>query len=190
MSTFTKFPTKDRLMIFPKIKNGRWACDGRLAFFCAASTMTNMELDIEAAVYDRVKGDLIKSYEGIPDFTFVTNRVAACTTKATLHTFNGGMLMVRFDNRYPEEIRGDNYVVSFSLENGETKHLYLPEKVLEYIKTFVSGVIGIQVCQESGTIAFVAEDADVGTSDVTLGTCNIIGVYNAQAPIYDVNTIL
>ena len=142
MSALTKFPTKSRMIMFEKNDNGRWLCDGRFAFFCNKAYLTNTELQMEASVYEKFKGDFIKTLDALPDFNRITQRVSNCIRKAEFVTFNEGMLIARFDDRFPDEIKGDNYILKYVIDDaGTTQHLYVPEKLHEYLGTYVDNIV-------------------------------------------------
>ena len=190
MSSVSKFPTRSRLMMFEKRDNGRWICDGRFAFFCMNPTMTNVELNMESAVYEKFRGDLIQSKESLPSFAKIEERVSNCNIETKFVTFEEGMVVIRFNDRFPDEIRGDNYVIRYTKDE-ENYDLYLPEKIWEYIETFFVGSnISIRISHEEGNIVLVSDELDPSVSGVQLNGHAVIGILNSRRAMYDVNTLI
>ena len=195
MSAISKFPTKSRLMVFEAKDSGRWVCDGRFAFFCEKPMLSNTELAMEPAVYTKFKGDMIHSSESLPPFDKLEERGKFASIPAEYAIFNGGNVMVRFNERYPDELKGDNYVIRYKLPNtNEEKHMYLPDKILKYIEEMNVGTVAILVSEAYNTLVFIRDETEISDLDTGVITSvnerKVIGIYNAERPIYDAINIL
>lgn len=184
MSCLTKFPSKSRIMIFEKRDRGRWLCDGRLAYFCPKTELTNSEWNLEPGVYERSKGDVLSSYESLPDFEKIRQRAVNCSTPASLLCYSEGFVLIRYDEKFPDEIRGDNYVITYESE-GSRKNIFIPQKVLDFIKTHAeNNNLEMFISPAEGNIMIVSPEHPIEYSGVGSQSA-VIAVFNAKTPMCD-----
>ena len=195
MSALTKFPTKARIIMFDKRDNGRWICDGSFAFYCQNPMLTNLELNMTPGIYEKFKGDLILSKDPVPSFERIEERSARCNTEITFTPFSEGLVMVRYNEKFPENIKGDNYVLTYKVGE-ETRHSYLPDKVYQYLDTFLNSsawgmyVSDYDATQGLSTIAIVSLDVNADATGIKLKDAAVVALFTSVKPIYDAESLI
>ena len=190
MGAILKFPTKSRIIVFDKNEEGRWLCDGKFAFFCHKSMTSEREFNIDTGIYEKHHGDLHKTLLNVSSFDSIQEISRSCTIPAKLEVFSEGIVIIRYGNLAPDDIKGDNYVVKYEDSNETTKHLLIPTKIIDYYNEFLSLNSEIYISPEEGNIVITSTDYLKSVSGLEVDGKPIFAIFRAKAPIYDATSIL